>query len=302
MRIIKLLIFSFLFLGVVGGGIFLAGREILLSIGVAQMKSAFKEVSNMTRNSGSYALECRKKGIVNLDSSSIKAMQIRFISDSEYQIEVICRQFSLDPILVRKAELPRFVSKTPGSSGMIWGEALSGVSLEVFGKTKSVFVEEKNIYEGTLAEIEGAIGPLTSCEGQGFECCQTETSLGQGEQLTNVTNCSNNCFSSCIKRPVVLSFSTQPFLDKKTRIARLKKKEELTVAYVIDPAGSDLLDVSIDFGDGTIESLSEFNGRATHTYECGKDSCQFDLKIFATNDAGIITAQTPITNLKVIVQ
>lgn len=289
-------------MGIIAAAVFFIGREFILTMGTSAMKNSLKEVASISKNSGVYAAECRKKGIIELDESSIKAIQLRFTSDTSYQIEVICRQFSLDPIIVTTGELPRFVQKTPGYSGVEWGEEFSGVAIESFGKVKSVYVEDSSIYLGSLDDVEGAIGPITSCEGQGFTCCQVDTTFGQGDQINNVTDCPQSCFASCVKRPVVLSVSTQPFFDLKTRVLTANKGDQMIVAYVIDPAGAKDLDVTIDFGDGETKHMTEYAGDATHQYHCNKESCRYDLQVTAINEDGIEAARTSITRVTVIVQ
>ena len=302
MRILKLIFFSILFIGLLGFGGFFIWREFLLTMGTTAMKNSLKEVASIAKNSGTYSAECRKKGIIDLNESSIKSIQLRFTSDTEYQIEVICRQFSLDPIIVKSGELPNFVKKTAGFSGVIWGDQFSGVAIESFGKSKSVFVEDGSIYLGTLDEVQGASGPITSCQGQGFTCCQPETTFGQGDQLNNVNDCPQSCFSSCVSRPVILSVSTQPFFDLKTRILTATKGEEIIVAYVTDPANSKELDVTIDFGDGQSQHMTEFAGDVAHKYDCSQQSCKYNLEVTAINEAGIEAARTSITSVTVIVQ
>lgn len=302
MRVLKFIFTSLIILFVIGfGGSYIA-REFILTMGVTNMKNSLRQVAGVAKNSGTYAAECRKKGIIELDESSIKTIQLRFTSDTEYQIEVICRQFSLDPIIVDDAELPRFVRKTDGFSGIVWGEDLSGVSIESFGKKKSVYVEDFSIYLGTLEDVQGSIGPLTSCSGHGYTCCSPDTTIGVGEQLTRVSDCPQTCFEKCVNRPVVLSVSTQPFFDLKTRVLTVNKGEQVIVAYVIDPADSKELSVSIDFGDGQTEQLSEFSGDVVHQYDCDQFSCSYDLQVTAVNEKGIEAAQTSITRVRVIVQ
>jgi hypothetical protein len=286
---------------VVGGGFFIT-REFLLTMGTSAMKNSLKQVATVSKNSGIYAAECRKKGIIELDESSIKTIQLRFTSDTEYQIEVICRQFSLDPIIVDNGQLPKFIKKTDGYSGVVWGEDLSGVAIESFGKVKSVYVEDFSIYLGNLVDVEGSIGPLTSCEGHGFDCCSIDTTIGKGEKLTKVSDCPQNCYESCVRRPVVLSVSTQPFFDLKTRVLTVASGDDVVVAYVIDPADSKDLDVKIDFGDGEAAHMSEFNGDTLHKYNCNKQSCKYNLEVTAVNEKGTEAARTSITRVTVIVQ
>jgi hypothetical protein len=302
MRILKLIFFTILFLAFFGSVSFFIGREFILTMGTSNMRSALKQVATVSKNSGVYAAECRKKGIIELDESSIKTIQLRFISDTEYQIEVICRQFSLDPIIVERSTLPNLVRKTDGYSGVVWGENLSGVAIQALGKVKSVYVEDFSVYTGDLGDVEGSIGPLTSCEGNGFSCCSVETTIGSGDQLTSVSDCPQSCYESCIRRPVILSVSTQPFFDLKTRVLTVSRGEQVTVAYVTDFADSKELDIKIDFGDGESTHTSEYNGDVLHQYNCSQETCTYDLEVTAVNEKGIEAARTAVTRVTVIVQ
>lgn len=302
MRILKSMFFFLVLIAVGAALVYYVGREFLLTMGATAMKNSLREVAEISRNTGVYAAECRKKGIVELDESAIKSIQLRFISDKEYQIEVVCRQFSLDPIIVKTDSLPRFVAKVPGFGGVVWGEPLSGVAIQAFGKTKSIFVEAETIEIGELRDVENALSPLTSCQGQGFTCCPLETTIGQGRSIQNVTDCSANCFESCVKRPIILSVSTQPFFDLKTREVVVSKGEQMTIAYVTDFAGSKSLDIEIDFGDGQTQHMSEYAGDTTHQYDCAQVSCRYDLQVSAVNENGIEAARTTITRVVVIVQ
>lgn len=294
--------FFLLFFGVAGAVGFFVGREFLLTMGATAMKNSLREVAEIAKNTGTYAAECRKKGIVELDESSIKSIQLRFTSNTDYQIEVVCRQFSLDPIVVKEDKLPQFVTKVPGFGGVVWGQALSGVAVQSFGKTKSIFVEDEAIAFGTLDDVTGSLSPVTSCQGQGFTCCPLETTIGQGRSIQNVNDCSANCFESCVKRPIILSLSTQPFFDLKTREVVVNRGEQVTVAYVTDFAGSKKLDITINFGDGETQHMSEFSGDTVHQYNCTQTSCRYDLEVTAVNENGIEAARTAITRVVVIVQ
>ncbi|NCN87585.1 MAG: hypothetical protein GW941_01675 [Candidatus Pacebacteria bacterium] len=302
MRILKLIFFSIFFLAIFGSGGFFIAREVFLSMGISSMRTALKQVSTVSRNSGIYATECRKKGIIELDESSIKTIQLRFTSDTEYQIEVICRQFSLDPIIVEEGTLPYLVRKSDGFSGVVWGEDLSGVAIQALGKVKSVYVEDFSVYTGNLDDVEGSIGPLTSCEGNGFSCCSADTAMGSGEILTSVSDCPQSCYESCIRRPVILSVSTQPFFDLKTRVLTVNRGEKVVVAYVTDFADSKELNIEINFGDGESISMSEYSGDVLHQYNCSQETCTYNLEVSAINEKGIEAARTAVTRVTVIVQ
>ncbi|NCN03638.1 MAG: hypothetical protein GW942_01025 [Candidatus Pacebacteria bacterium] len=302
MRIIKSIFFSIFLLLLIAAGVFFIGREIVLTLGTSSMRSSLRQITTVAKNSGFYAAECRKKGIIELSESSIKTIQLRFTSETDYQIEVICRQFSLDPIIVEESTLPYLVKKSDGYTGVVWGENLSGVAIEALGRVKSVYVEDFSVYIGTLEDIEGVPGPITSCEGNGYECCSADTSIGKGDIVSSVNDCPQSCYESCIRRPVILSVSTQPFFDLKTRVLTVTKGEEVLIGYVIDQADSKELDIMIDFGDGDSTQMTEYSGEAVHRYNCSKTTCKYNLTVSAVNEKGIEAVKTAVTSVTVIVQ
>jgi len=167
---------------------------------------------------------------------------------------------------------------------------------------KSVYVEDFSVYIGTLEDIEGVPGPITSCEGNGYECCSADTSIGKGDIVSSVNDCPQSCYESCIRRPVILSVSTQPFFDLKTRVLTVTKGEEVLIGYVIDQADSKELDIMIDFGDGDSTQMTEYSGEAVHRYNCSKTTCKYNLTVSAVNEKGIEAVKTAVTSVTVIVQ
>jgi hypothetical protein len=297
-------IFTFLVtLAVVCGLGFLITREVLLQIAVSQLKSDISQLQRVARNTGSYIQECQKKGSNTLDGRVIDGIQLRFTSPTEYQLEVICSQYSLDPVLVESKELPWLVRKEAGGSGIRWQVEPSAVSVTLWGRTRSLGVEDEQLVEGlSPTEIGTAFSPVTSCSGYGYTCCQAETSLGEGTQITTATDCPRTCYTSCAARPIILSVTTQPFFDQVTRTVTVGRGEEVSIGYVMDAAGLEGVTTTVDFGDGEQASFTEINGSAPHTYQCTQGSCQYNVQVQATAANGAASAATPITQLTVLVQ
>ena len=212
-------------------GFFLA-RELLLWWGVNSFKSSVTALHREASNS-SYSAQCLQRDING--GSQQPQVQLRFTSHTEYVMEAICDQFSGDPILISKNHLPPFISKVPGTSGIIWGEGRSAVELRVFEtivtqiqravkmdvtfleKSRVVGVESSTVVILPGTEEDLGTGPVASCEGYGFQCCRSETHIGVGERITGLNECRESCYSSCSSRPQVLAFNTTPLFDPRTR-------------------------------------------------------------------------------------
>lgn len=302
MRVLKFLLVSSLVLSifvVIGA---LITREAILIWGVSTIRTSLGKMRSISRNYAPYAKQCRQKGST-LDTSLIESIQLRFTSETEYVVEVICSQFRLDPILVETGKLPPFVEKIPGNSGIVWGEVASGIGLEVFGRKRLIMVEQEEVlFDSVTDGVFFGIGPVSNCAGYGFACCETETTVGVGEQYTGVTDCPKSCFSACALRPVVLSFTSDPFMDPQTRTAQVTKGELVTFSYVINDQGTKNHAIVVDFGDGQKQSMQEITGSTTHTYQCAQQVCSYQAQIVVTDQEGIQAAETPLTKIKVEVR
>lgn len=304
MRILRALFVYSLACGILMGVGFLVGREVILFMAVSQVRASLNTIRKTASNTGAYIQQCREKGIIDDSTSAIGEVQLRFVSPTSYVLEVICSQFALDPIVIETKELPMFVTKTAGSSGSIYGETLTGIGLEVFGRSRGIFMQGRDIWYDQAAKTVGLAGPVTSCSGHGYACCQVESSQGVGATLTNVTDCSLNCYQSCSVRPIVLSVTTQPFYDLQTRQVATSEGMPIEVGYVVDDQGAKSMQVSIDFGDGTSENFAQNQAKTSHAYTCaqtGQASCEYQITITAVNDEGISSVVTRISQVSVVV-
>jgi hypothetical protein len=301
MRILKSLFFLGIGIGILAGIVFLIARELLLIVAVSQVRSSINLLRRTAANTGAYTQECRQRGATVEETLSIAAVQLRFDTPTSYVLEVVCNQFALDQIVVERQKLPAFAGKTVGSSGLEWGEELSGIGIEVFGRSLGIFVEHGKIWYGPVDKTLGLPGPLTTCAGHGFKCCQTEISQGVGLVMTEVTDCSQNCFQRCELRPLVLSLSTQPFYEQATRVLTIQSGQPIEVGFVIDPQGAQELKVKLDFGDGTIDRFEEFEGRTSHIYTCAQARCEYEITLQAFNEQDIESVLTSISKVKVVV-
>jgi hypothetical protein len=292
---------SLIVLVILGGIGFFAIREGLLIWGVAKVRTSLNQLKSIDRNRQTYLGECRKQG-AELNENTISRLQLRFLNNHEYVLEVICAQFQLTPIQISEMTLPPFVTKVAGSAGVIWGDEQSGVVLQVWGRKRAVLVEQRELlYETPEESLNFSYGPTTTCEGYGFQCCQEETSQGAGDQFSGVSDCPRSCYSACSSRPIVLSFTSDPFMDPETRTARIKNGETVSFNYVVD-SQNPLTEVRLVYGDGQTEFLPDKEGNFTHTYACSTSSCQYEVFLTATDATNATAAITPVTRLSIIVE
>lgn len=301
MRIIKFLIGSLLFFALAGGATFLIGREILLMLGTAKLKSSVSTLNTIARNTGSYLQECRQKLGQNQLEQPIEALQLRFTSDTTYQLEVVCQRFYSDPIIISEEKLPPFVTKIPGYSGLIWGDGqTTSTGLEIYGR-QSFITLTSNTLEVT-SQNEELAGPVTSCGGYGYTCCNPDTSQGQGEAQNHAVDCPATCFPSCVEKPVVLALTTEPFYDPRGRIVTAAADEPIAFNYIISPANAKLFSVKIDYGDGQSESTTVETGQFTHAYACSQPECRYTAAVSVVTDTGIVSVASPLAQVQVVIR
>ena len=300
MRVIKFIFKSTVFLALVGGAGFLLAREILLFMGISKIKSSLSSLRSISVQR-QYSAKCKEKGSISIGRDDPATIQLRFISSTEYVLEVLCSQFSIDPILIEQEQLPKFVNKVAGGSGIVWGDARSGVSLEVFDRKKSVGVEDRLIISPPIDDELG-LGPTTSCSGYGFSCCKFESEQGGGQQFAGSTDCPKSCFNSCISRPIVLAFNTQPPIDLQRRLVIIAPGEAITFSFVVDPGLNNSVSAKLNYGDGQEEVFSGDKQIVTHTYRCSEKECFYKVKLTVESDMGILAADLPIMSMSVLVR
>lgn len=303
-----------------------------------QVTTSLKSLKQI-ESKGQFVNECLSRGSTPVEGEDILVLQLRFISDTEYVIEAICNQFTLNPILIDEVKLYPMVKKLPGESGIIWGDYLSGVHLSALGRQGVVYVEDR-IMHNSYREIIGLnfeIDPVASCGGYGFKCCQDGFEQGVGDQLVGVTDCPKTCYSSCQERPVVLSFNSQPFFDTKTRQVTIFSGQTIVFSYVVSDTQVDYFGVDdveksdaftytvlslvekvlekeekkqlieealvvVDFGDGRQEVVPELQGSVNHAYTCNKASCRYKVTAKARNSLGVESADNLINVIEVVVR
>ncbi len=316
MRILRYLLSATIGVVIIGVVALLIAREVFAYWGVSTVRTSVLELAR-ARDQGSYQQECHQRGKSVGPGGVI--MQLRFLSSTEYVLEALCNATSNQPIPIGRESLPPFVEKVKGSSGFASSSAPSGIQLAVFWqlgqeverllklnsswitKTKVLIYQDEVLIEGGDATLVGN-GPITSCTGYGYTCCREESEMGIGDRIVGLTDCQNSCFSQCVNRPLVLSFTSNPFFDLQNRTVTVPSGTQVEFIYVADSGDSESVTGSLDFGDGKSETLIEENGQASHTYVCNSAECRYETSITLQDKWGVESAALPVSKITIIVQ
>lgn len=317
MRVLKFLLSFFCIFAVLGVIVFFVGREGLLFWGVSSLEHSLKDLQQIA-STDRYIKECQRRGgqeLGGLDQSV--SYQLRFLSSTEYVLEAVCSQFSLNPILIDRRTLPQFISKAPGDSGFIWTDGITNsVQLVVFGELeadlqeyakfdtsfltrhKTVVVADRSILVQAAAATS-AEGPVTSCQGYGYDCCDAVAQIGTGDQILGLQGCEQTCYAACVSRPVILSFNSNPFFDVRTRVLSIPTGSVVEFLYVVDAGDSDQLTATLDFGDGKQTQLDGNQNSTSHTYTCSQAHCKYQAKLRVNDRWGVASADTAVNTITV---
>lgn len=317
---------------ILAGGAWLA-REVLLALGLSQLKESLKEVKKIDQQQSS-ADVCMTRGSNSNSQGKVHQTQLRFDSANEYVIEVICAGYELAPIEISRAKLPFLVTQVIGQAGWVWDSAQTALNLSCSGRTGAV------VYENDLFRVDRQAlaltdtwGPTNQCSAYGYTCCDVKFQQGEGEQLTDILDCPKSCYPTCADRPLILGFTTQPFYDRLSRELPIAAAEPVTFNYVVSPNQQDNLaiiyheeadlvekvlftlnsffhpltvetgavQVVIDFGDGESYESTEPQGMTEHIYQCASGSCHYQARLTVTNGQGTVSVDDlqSLINIKV---
>jgi len=170
---------------------------------------------------------------------------LRFISNKDYVLEIVCQTNESLRQLVEEATLPMLVNKDSNQSGLIFGQKQHGVTLSILGRTGVVYEGESFIQSATRYRVDDGLildqGPVTACTGYGFTCCDETYQLGQNEQNTQALDCPKSCYESCIEKPVILSFHSLPSYSSAEKIIQIQSGEQVEFFYTVNDIQGDLL-------------------------------------------------------------
>lgn len=328
MRILKFLSFSLIGLLALGFLSFFFGREILLVWGASTIKGDYNHL--LTEN---FADECSRQFSYGQDYST----QIRFTSEKEYNLEVVCADFTSTPIVLASKKLPPLLYKKSFGSGFTIDDQNLPffVKLSSLGREIFIYTDNKSIYSNYLSvpDLDYEQGPFSSCQSHSYQCCNSDTQSGVGNQLNNVNDCPKSCYESCSIRPNVLSFNSRPALDDSNRTVAINSGETITFSYILGNGKTDVFEgqiskeenqtfleklqtifsktktsdnsdgialpvqVTIDFGDGEFFSEESLYGSVDHSYSCQNNVCYFQAKILVKDAHGVLSADNELAKM-----
>lgn len=332
MRILKFFIVTSVIILVLGGLALLLGREIVLFLGSSMLASDYKKL-----NSKSYIEKCSTQYGYSQESWT----QIRFTSNKDYNLEVVCEDFIATPIILETKKLPPLLFKSSTGSGFIIDERELPywIEFKALGRSLFVYVEENQIHSNYLrkADLDYEAGPISSCQAHSFTCCDVEVQSGIGEQLTGVNDCPKSCYQSCLLRPVILSLNSRPAMDSETRTVTVRNNEATTFSYVIGDGKTDVfagqiieadelnflerlqavfsgesnssikglalpVTVNLDFGDGEVWQSNNLKDTTDHQFSCKTRICFFQVKLSASDASGVLSVDNELAKMVVRVE
>ena len=337
MRALKLFLTAVISLVVLSVIVGFIAREILLIMAVNQVRASARGLSQLQAEP-SFIESCRDFGSLPFDTLSLTRTQLRFVSDTDYVLEIVCQTNESLRSTIRTESLPALVEKGSGQSGLIQGEELHGFTVAVLGRTGAIYEEDSFIrtslkYVGTPNFIVDQ-GPVTVCEGYGFRCCNNTTQIGQGAQQSQALDCPLSCYDSCAEKPVVLNFASDPEPTVGTRVATVQANQPVSFYYALNDIRGDVFAQSttpeekaqfslierwlralqklfqkstprdeldkivIAFGDGATVAVSDLQGTVSHTYTCDQAVCVYNAVIQALTKAGTTSALTEMSRLE----
>lgn len=316
MRVLKLAVFYvFLaFIVVVPG--FLIAQRIVLYVGKQQLISAVSQLKGQAHQQ-LYFNRCRDVNRQYGQDNAETYFWIRFENDQDFILESVCGSLPDKPQEIARGSLNQFVSKVPGTSGIIFNDQTYKVELTAFAQvsdwvktnippllplvnpTAAVVVQDEKV----VVTQESAVyppGPVTACVGYGYTCCDGITLDGVGTSIT-ATDCKNRCFASCSTKPSIVSFTASPNFDQFKRQAEVGPKEDVEF-WLVSGLNQDTYKLQLDFGDGSVFNGSLQQLPVTHSYICTQPQCQFDAQAVLVSPSGAQSAVTDISKITIVVQ
>lgn len=328
MRILKFFSLSLLWILIIGVGVFFVGREILLFASVNMLKNDYGSINNKN-----YSKRCIDQFNYNQEYFT----QLRFVSDKEYNLEVVCVDFIASPIVLDHQKLPPLVFKKSFGSGFQIDESRSPfiVELSILGRRAFVYTDNADVHYTyfNAPDLDYDQGPTSTCQAHTYQCCSLDLQSGLGQQISSVNDCPKSCYESCLLRPMFLSFKSQPVMNDETNLVELFNNETLTLSYVLGNGKGDVfsdqldknsqisfleklqaiftkqdksltenqlsmpLTIQIDFGDGKVWTSNDFQSTVDHNYFCQSQTCYFQVKITAQDAKGVLSVTSDTSKM-----
>ncbi len=240
--------------------------------------------------------------------------QLRFIDDREYVVEAVCIN-EKGPFEVSTGMLDFGIKKLPGFSGVMFPLKPEG---QIDGKVViGMYFSKWSIEVGDMANMiiryvtnadkisPGKDAASSTCSGWGYKCCNYLMEVGEGKKYSeNISDCAGGCYDSCLQRPSILIFTTDPeMIDQKNRLVEITKKEPGVVfSYSTQDVDSEELMATIDYGDGESAASSNQTDQFSHYYNCQKTVCTYEVNLLVEDSGGLENTKSRISTITVRVK
>jgi hypothetical protein len=231
-------------------------------------------------------------------------------------IEMVCRDKTKQTVNLGKGSL-NLTRKTLGSGVLVPVglytnpilrdssiEPLNGYVLISFGAQQRLVGFLNNTLTNELLDDPPAMNQdiaKSVCQGFGYACCNSIAEVGEGNLEPLATDCPNSCFSTCVKRPTVLFFNTDPRLDSQTRRLEIRERDaQVTFGFEIVAGDRPVRVTRIEYGDGTGQQLSSLNEAVSHYYRCESSYCEFVATLVAEDTAGVGLAASRFGSITIV--
>jgi hypothetical protein len=283
-------------LGLAVGGLFL-GREVVLYMAASQVARDAQAITQL----GSYQkalTHCLQGGI---GQTIYDGTQLRFTDDRHYVLEIRC--MTAEPWQWQTGALPWGVIKTVGTAGFRYDSEQRVVSGEItvqwLNESKTVRFVNGQAQQRWGASTVNAPVVASSCRAYGQQCCDATQTVGQGTEVSEgVTDCPGSCFSTCQRRPLLVSFQSDPPADYATRVVPVTGSSALVLfSYAFDEGAQPLQTVTITYGDGTQDQLTAAAGQVSKQYTCNRFPCRYTVSVAASDAGGVAAVNNRLSTL-----
>ncbi len=298
--------------------IVVVGRLILLNLTFDQLNQSYMTLRRQ------YSQKTQSELCVSeVDSAQSVDYQLRFVSPSQYVIEVVCFSKPLEGIELSRYKLPRGVVRSGGSVGVGVNQTAQPMQLAVFSDLISVLpttlqsklqwlVGHKTLIfaDGQVSEIKDQTilpswtegGVRSSCQAFGYGCCHEQNQAGQGQLAADAIDCPGRCYARCLVKPLVVSFGADGSFDPMSRSVEVIGGGELNFSYVGQAGSVPIKSATISFGDGQNVDLNSDQTSTSHQYNCSSSVCHYSATITLIDEQNLTSPPTALTLLQVVVR
>ncbi len=303
MRFLFLFFRIIFFFAILGAVVFFGGREIWLYVASHRVAQEAQRISQTARWQNYYS-HCYTETQVG-EGLPFRGVQLRFLDATQYSTEIDC--VSAPTYQVQSFQVLNGVRKTTGSAGFFFdsqSQQLSGeLTLSFLGQSRVLYVDNGEVLHSWGTALGVGILPRSQCTGFGGQCCEVLDEQGEGTVWRDgVLDCPGECYPACLRRPILLSFQSNPSFTGNRELRLVGADQLVTFAYSFDPLDAEIQHVTVDFGDGNTRQVLGSSGQFDHSFRCPARlaSCELLVRIQATDVRGVTSTSSRLSEIRVI--